>query len=1759
MRRTSKTLLYFFAVACLAAILSVSLWAAEYDYAHVKTFQDKSVYADITYANGWVQVATSGTKQDADGDGLYVKEGDLPYGSSYRAYFNENTKTLVIEGGGAYSSPSANYGDYQNTDGKRNHMFPYWCSLNADKVEHLEFRNIGSLNNGGYIVRPLKSVKTVKMDTLASNYRATKEDTAPFAGLTSLTTLGWGSWDKATGAWTPSSEYYNEGVVDLRGFIYLQPSGTTSKVPDQILYANSALRSSTSVKEVILPETLTLQNTALEYNISEISDGTSNFPKYDGTGNIPSGTVAYRMVNSETGAIAYGTSWQAPSGWAFVKAKAAEIEPYLGQFAGMIPYDFARGAKGLEKVTIPESVNLYRIFSYAFYGCSSLKEIYITGTVDESFVIDANAFGSGSNTVKGVAIYVTSVDDVVRVNAALDAAGYTDRSVIYAVCPLKSPITADGFQVKINTKYNGLRGLFTFNETSKAVYSEMGYDFAEYGVAVCTKTVAEALGSNDAILNSSDPRIRRIAVEKADGTGANRYVDYEKRQFCIALTNIPQDRSMDDVYFVAYSVWKDAYGEDQYVYTTYTASDDENYVNLYEVTLGLFKNGLINTETVKNAGGNADAIIWEPLKVGAVTIAAADFATPGTPKNSSSGTTYALNISAAYNDDGSFTYLDLPLHRLTGAAAANYSYNPSNFEAAATTNVVWSLYVYGDEYVAVYRRDPAAAEDAKAVLPTQTISSNGGIHPFRDNYGALKTNKVSGDVTIYSPVLTTTNARKVKTLVIDYGVNGTENRTGGNGSFALGNAAYTTTIVYPNGFAPAASSQSLLRQNGSLENVIWANKPAQTEAQKYHMGDVTMSVPGETLGSLYDLRGMGKIHPEAFVLDSKLVKNIVFAGFAAGSATQSFGGINEIDRVWIDDGGVTTAPASKTIDLSLDTTLKTIGRQCFNLKSEGYTVKLSDNVSAISSFTGSYGSAFAVTFGAKLLPVTVEAANPAFEAAFYNLYASLAPTAYRIYAQNVTVNGKTYMDIREDVCFVDESKLVIYEPLHSDINRNYDYKVSVHQGTQSATLPVYNHTMFNTPGDRSVGGDVYRRYSAFAFCGDQVRVDIKVGRDFSTYSVIPSAKNFESTFDASTGTISVYLDEPDYFGIRLDDMDNSIISIFADRPEYPDEEGITADSGDTIYVGPGDWYFPQTGDGKTETTDGHKGTLYITKPNTTVYVAPGGVLYGRVKFISTATNSSVIGHGAIVDPFADSRVLDIRRGGTEGGGNYTAEYKSQFMEIRCSNFLYDGPVLMDARCFHITVSSCSNVVVRNYKAMSSMMTTDGITDTSKAGRFEHCWLYVGDNALVVSGSNGAYYNDITIGTTCAAIFPQSNTRNTLLENIYVFRANDGIINHRYNPSGNDLVATMTFRNFDCIDTINYPQFFYGYNMGVSADKVFTFENLSLPWGSGMTDPHKTKIESYTGLRNVLVEITQPTSSAPSGNYTMNFVNTYVDGTLIDSQDKAVLDVTLAEGTTIDYSFSSNGKYTPAQRNVHTVNYTATGKVYIGSLLVGFENDVIIEGSTFYLPAEEILAKLRTSATPTTVTKNGIAYVAHTALKTSGAAKAVSVSGGNLTITPVAPSSTENIVIDNSGLITREYETTCYHIDLVQNTGDGVMYAYPHGTNQYNGGIGYHITEEIKMYGAGTYKFSLKAKCQPLEGGAYTPVYLIFCHDTEDAYTRTYDTRYTLTGDWTEYTKTFTVTEDMVKNGIGFSIYITGYNNVPVEYYAVKDMVVTKVS
>ena len=130
--------------------------------------------------------------------------------------------------------------------------------------------------------------------------------------------------------------------------------------------------------------------------------------------------------------------------------------------------------------------------------------------------------------------------------------------------------------------------------------------------------------------------------------------------------------------------------------------------------------------------------------------------------------------------------------------------------------------------------------------------------------------------------------------------------------------------------------------------------------------------------------------------------------------------------------------------------------------------------------------------------------------------------------------------------------------------------------------------------------------------------------------------------------------------------------------------------------------------------------------------------------------------------------------------------------------------------------------------------------------------------------------------------------------------------------------------------------------------------------------------------------------------------------------------------------------------------------------------------------------------------------------------------------------------------------------MVQNKGDGVIYAYPYGTNQYNGGIGFVITDEVRMYGAGTYKLTLKARCQALEGGSYTKLRLAYRYDTVEKYVNSQKT-VTLTDSWVEYTYSFEITDAMIANGIDFATYILGVDNIPVEYYAVKDMTVTKIS
>ncbi len=641
--------------------------------------------------------------------------------------------------------------------------------------------------------------------------------------------------------------------------------------------------------------------------------------------------------------------------------------------------------------------------------------------------------------------------------------------------------------------------------------------------------------------------------------------------------------------------------------------------------------------------------------------------------------------------------------------------------------------------------------------------------------------------------------------------------------------------------------------------------------------------------------------------------------------------------------------------------------------------------------------------------------------------------------------------------FLEQKRLVIYPDFHEDINRNYDYRVSVTMGSKTRPLTVYNHTMEYNIFGRSIGSDVVRRFTRFAFSGGQVRVDIKVSQDFEAYSVIPSAKNFKSEF--KDGVISVFLDKPDYFLIRLDNDDNSLISVCADYPEYPGDIP-SKDDPNVLYVD--GWYETETG------------LMDITEPNTIIYVEPQAVLNCRVKFTADAVGSKMFGRGAVLDPFSDIYNYKIRDGGTEG-----SSYKLTSMS--CADGYLEGLFFLDTRAYNIAVNA-DKIKVENVKCFSTLMTTDGISVYSGTDAvIDHCLLYVGDNALVYSTKN-TLFTDITIGTTCAALFPQSSTTDNVLDGIYIFRTNDGVINNQYNgDQSKERAHSNIIRNLDCMDCINIPHFFRGRKMGV-LEKTFTFENISIPGLTGVTDPHAGLVADKTGKLFIL---DNGDGMIYTDNYTLNFINFYIDGELLeDIDDIAYTDH--GKENEINISENEDLGYRQIYRQWNVVDYKASGVTYVGNYKFSPEHEPIVKDGVVYFSTTDMLAALRRTQTkPETVEIKGIEYSTGDALVKAKAAESFETVDGNYRFVPCYDG--EELFLADEGEISRFSEHGSYQVDMEVETWDGetVYVMYDHN-NYFTGGVSRMITEEVQMYGEGKYRVSFDI-CGYAGGMAYVTV------------------------------------------------------------------------
>ncbi|MBO5904711.1 MAG: leucine-rich repeat protein, partial [Clostridia bacterium] len=838
-----------------------------------------------------------------------------------------------------------------------------------------EFAEFGDTQ---FMFQDLDAVTTLLIDYKTNTIGAYNTTTyaGNFVSMSKLVTLGHVEFDPEGNVVTNSSyNTYEEGVCDLRGFDFVV-NHTGNK--DYDLLPRSILRSS-GVKKVIMPDALECNGKdvasrlptnglALCYSLTEVvvpssvrvsemgkffvwkSSGLKTIRFEGGVSAdfaiVGKNTDAYPTAEGIVGATVYCPSQadvdkvcaalsEAEISDTCIKADVAVNDGFTvngtvltilhNGDTGIAPCDVTwyEAMNGITEVVIEEG---YRYLGANIFNMATVEKVCIPESVTD---ISPDCFGGKTDFVI-FGVKGSYAETYARENGIDFKTG----------AALLNAITADGFNVRVE-EYTGIRGLFTFSEAIAAENKALGYTLVEYGALTCSGEKYKQYGySAEAIYNAcgTDNYLVKVVIEGEDGVF--RFVDPAKKQFCIALVDIPSEHYTSDIYMCGYQVWTD--GREEYFMTTeyVPTTGEKNYTsNLYELTMFGFKSGLVNSETMD------DVCLWDVLETQAVTL---DNFNEGEYTHSSK--TYAVTADKAYTleSDGSFTFKNIPLLDYTGSATSQVGWNfvPTGLEKQSTTGVEWTLLPDGEDYVAVFRRADGLADDFKALLPRQTNDENSkayfGHLPIHESWGCLTSAK-DGEYAINSPRLPATDVARIRTVVVDYGVNGHE-------AAGLGFITGVLTVVYPNGYTNVADYGF----NGckQLKDVIWANDGIP------HGKDVEGIPEGE---GLLDLRGMRELKTTRFIYGCSAVENVVFSTLNTSEAriNSLFMNASRVKRGWISNaaqnGGVEKAPAANVIDMRAATNVHTLTAGAFEVGAVIHSIYLPATITTISENKSSYG------------------------------------------------------------------------------------------------------------------------------------------------------------------------------------------------------------------------------------------------------------------------------------------------------------------------------------------------------------------------------------------------------------------------------------------------------------------------------------------------------------------------------------------------------------------------------------------------------------------------------------------------------------------------------------------------------------------------------------------------------------------------------------------------------------------------------------
>ena len=283
------------------------------------------------------------------------------------------------------------------------------------------------------------------------------------------------------------------------------------------------------------------------------------------------------------------------------------------------------GCTSVTKVILPTSSYLTKIHATTFEGCTALTNVVIGENIT-TIEIEGGAFANWINSTEGYANLTVTFTEVTEAANALKALEGGRLTVIVPTADttgLEKGISFDAWKVRISG-YNGLRGVFYFDNTVTAENKANGWTLVEYGALLTTTAKKEAMGAvvyYDGTSSSVGGHVKYWPIfkdGKVSGKTLSNPVDVQKENatyFAVSITNYNNNYTTD-VYMAGYEIWKNTEDEIVIKYTDY-ANDTYKNTSIYDVSMGMYMAGLINSAIDK------EDIVWKTLVAGgALTLTA---------------------------------------------------------------------------------------------------------------------------------------------------------------------------------------------------------------------------------------------------------------------------------------------------------------------------------------------------------------------------------------------------------------------------------------------------------------------------------------------------------------------------------------------------------------------------------------------------------------------------------------------------------------------------------------------------------------------------------------------------------------------------------------------------------------------------------------------------------------------------------------------------------------------------------------------------------------------------------------------------------------------------------------------------------------------------------------------------------------------------------------------------------------------------------